>query len=194
MAARIHARVRSLVAFLAAALCAACLSGCVQAKPETGELSPADRYSLFHPGWTWVDEEGRPATFEQWRGTPLVISMVYTTCSTVCPRTIVKLRRVREAFLREGKDAQFVLVTLDPSNDTPERLRNFKTSTNLPGEWHLLTGPSSSVRELTDMLDLHTLDDGSHIAHESRIVVFDHGGISRKSFRCCDFVDASAVL
>jgi protein SCO1/2 len=135
----------------------------------------ADAPSLFAQPWVWSDDQGAPVRFEQWRGTPIIVTMVFTSCTSTCPLTIEKLRRVTETFEREGRAATFVLVTLDPSNDTSEQLRRFKVSRQLPGQWHLLRGSDAQTRELADLLQVHVLED-AHVFHDARIVVFDRDG------------------
>jgi protein SCO1/2 len=149
--------------------------------------------SLFTEGWRWRDEGGKNVTFSSWRGSTLVVAVIYTSCSTVCPRTVGKLRKVEEAFRRGGRTAQFLLVTLDPTTDTPERLRDYKVVERLPESWHLLTGSPGDTRALTDALDIHLIDMGSHVFHETNVAVFDEAGLPVRTFRGIDFEDAAAV-
>jgi protein SCO1/2 len=181
----------SRIAWLAAGLLAA---GCEPTAASTGAIAPdRARISLFDRRWNWADEEGRPVTFAQWRGAPVVVTTIYTTCTRTCPLTVAKLRTVYEAFRRRGRDAQFLLVTLDPTVDTTERLHEYKESRKLPGQWHLLRGYPRETRELTDLLDIHVMDMDPHILHDARIAVFDARGMLSRSFECCDFDDDLAV-
>jgi cytochrome oxidase Cu insertion factor (SCO1/SenC/PrrC family) len=152
------------------------------------------RVSLFDERWAWTDEEGSPVTFSHWRGTPLVLAAVYTWCRSTCPYTIEKMRRVEKAFQQRGEPAQFLLVTLDPAEDTPARLRDFKASTKLPQSWHLLRGNQDDTRDLTDLMDIHVFDAASHLVHDSKILVFNASGVAARSFACCNFKDYDAVL
>lgn len=149
--------------------------------------------SLFARNWVWTDEQGKTVTFSQWGGSPIVVAAVYTTCTRTCPLTVEKFRAVYETFQRAGRSAEFVLVTLDPSVDTPERLREFKESRKLPGEWHLLAGGRYETLEVMDLLGIHVLDMDSHVFHDTRIAIFDERGIPSHNFACCDF-DATAAL
>jgi protein SCO1/2 len=131
--------------------------------------------SLFAAPWVWTDELGASVSFEKWRGAPIIVSMVFTNCTTACPITIEKLRQTSETFRREGRVATFVLVTLDPANDTPDQLRRFKESRGLPGDWHLLRGDDDATRALADLMQIKIVDN-AHVFHDSRIVVFDADG------------------
>lgn len=130
---------------------------------------------MFGRPWVWTDETGAPVRFEAWRGTPIIVSMMFTDCTSACPMTIEKLRHATEALARDKRAATFVLVTLDPRNDTPEQLRRFKASRGLPPAWHLLRGDETDTRELADLLQIHLVEN-AHLFHETRIVVFGADG------------------
>jgi protein SCO1/2 len=135
----------------------------------------AETRSLFGANWIWRDEQGEAVRFDRWRGAPIFVSMVFTSCTTACPLTIERLRRVSETFKAEGRAATFVLVTLDPANDTTAELRRFKVSRGLPPDWHLLAGDDDQTRALADLLQVKVVEN-AHIFHDSRIVVFDRDG------------------
>jgi protein SCO1/2 len=152
------------------------LGGCGGAGPARAPAAPrADAPSLFAEPWVWVDEQGARVSFAAWRGNPILVTMVFTDCTSACPLTIEKLRRANEELAREGRAATFVLVTLDPTSDTPEQLRRFKDARHLPAAWHLLRGSDEQTRRLADLLQIHVVDN-AHIFHDTRIVVFDAEG------------------
>jgi cytochrome oxidase Cu insertion factor (SCO1/SenC/PrrC family) len=140
------------------------------------------RQSLFSYPWTWTDELGQAAPFSRWRGQTIVVTAIFTQCKSTCPRTVTKLRQVEARFHKEGQGAQFLVVTLDPENDTPDVLLRFKASADLPAEWHLLSGSPGETRQLRDTLGIHVIEDGPHLLHDGRIVVFDPQGFPTRSF------------
>jgi protein SCO1/2 len=144
--------------------------------------APPPQPSLFSYPWTWLDEKGQAVTFAHWRGQPLVVTAMFTSCQATCPRTLVKLRKVYDRFHQEGLSAQFLVVSLDPTTDTPEVLRRYKTSSSLPDDWRLLTGDVNQTRDLRDLLGIHAIDDGPHLMHDGRIVIFDGQGVATRSF------------
>jgi protein SCO1/2 len=175
---------RAVVAAAAPAILV--LIGCASGPPAQPSARPdlasgpiaaraGETRSLFAAGWVWTDEQGATVSFDRWRGTPIVVSMVFTNCTSACPMTIEKLRQASASFKAEGRAATFVLVTLDPLDDTPEQLRRFKASRQLPDDWHLLRGTDETTHALADLLQIKVVDN-AHIFHESRIVVFDADG------------------
>ncbi|HEY4016360.1 MAG TPA: SCO family protein [Polyangiaceae bacterium] len=169
---------------------AAALSGCaafhgtsrddVVLGEDVGTRRPA--VSLFERPWVWRDEQGQPMTFARWKGEPVLVTAIYTECHATCPRTVDKLRRLYAALGGEHGAPAFVLVTLDPKNDTPERLRRFKEAQKLPEAWHLVAGSPEDTEELTDLLDIHVLNSDAHIVHDARIVIFDGRGMAARTY------------
>jgi protein SCO1 len=169
--------------------------------PATGEVSGATPVaspssSLFREPWRWTDEHGELVRFSKWRGSPLVVSMFFRSCTERCPLTVEKLRRIEAAFAKKNRTAQFVLVTLDPKSDTPSRLLAFKEGEHLSeGSFHLLNGGDAETRALGRLLGVHpSAIDEAHIDHEVRIAVFDAKGILMRSFAGWGFDDADAVI
>src|SRR5262249_21305563 len=139
---------------------------------EMRDIAPpnaASRQSLFSYNWNWIDEKGEPVTFARWAGQPLVVTAIFTQCKATCPRTVAKLLQVYDGFKKQGRNAQFLVVTLDPANDTPKVLQHFKTESGLPEPWHFLTGNIHDTRDLRDLLGIHVIDDGPHLLHDGRI-------------------------
>jgi protein SCO1/2 len=136
--------------------------------------SPAT--SLFDRDWVWEDDLGSSVRFSAWRGKLLVVGLVYTSCTTVCPLSIEKMRQLSVAFEREGRAAEFVLVTLDPMNDTVAQLVRFKEARNLPRRWHLVRGSQQQTDALADALRFKTVTMGDHVVHEAKIVLVDGRG------------------
>jgi protein SCO1/2 len=104
------------------------------------------RVSLFSHPWIWTDESGHTVRFARWRGQPLVVAAFYASCRSTCVRTVRQLRKMQAS--PEARASQFLLVTLDPTADTPEVLREYKTSEDLPMGWHLLAGSTSQTRRI----------------------------------------------
>jgi len=135
--------------------------------------------SLFSYRWVWTDEQGQRVALSRWRGTPVVMTAIYTSCDNTCPRTIARLRKVYDEYQHDGRQAEFVVVTLDPVADTPEQLRHYKEERRLPAAWHLLRGDVAQTAQLGNILGVRPMEMDAHYVHESRITVFDGNGASR---------------
>lgn len=173
-----------LLAFEAVVGCAPAhdVAGSTGGRAREVEMANSSRISLFHYPWVWTDEKGSSVTLARWRGETVVISVFFTTCRKTCPRTLQTLRKIEATFNRQNRAAEFVLITLDPTNDTPDALRDFKATERLPSSWHLLAGSAPETRELTELLDIHVMDLDPHVVHEGKIVIFDSLGMPVQSF------------
>ena len=77
------------------------------------------------PDIALTDSAGNHLQLSQFRGKPLLLTLVYTSCADVCPTLIETLYpAVKEARAGLGEDSFSVLtVGFDVRNDTPERMR-----------------------------------------------------------------------
>jgi protein SCO1/2 len=73
-------------------------------------------------------------------GKPVVLSFVYTTCTTICPLTSMTLAQL-QAGLGDARDkVHLVSISIDPEQDTPARLRDYAKKFGAGPEWHHYTG------------------------------------------------------
>jgi protein SCO1/2 len=165
--------------------------GCAGQRPAPLAARPVP-LALFDR--TWSDEAGARVTFASFGGAPLILTMIYRTCRSRCPMTIHKLEQVAAAFRMRGVLANFVLVTLDPVQDTPARLAAFKQEQGLDAAtFHLLSGELSQTRELAKFLRVRAAYDDFHIDHEVRTAVFDGTGRLVLNLEGWSFPDALPV-
>ena len=157
----------------AVALLAACAPSWEPA-PAATNARPA---SLFDHPWRWTDDQANTVAFSQWRGRELVVTAIYTSCDETCPRTLAKLRQLYDQYRTEHHAAEFVIVTLDPQHDPVAELHAYKQRQHLPEAWHLVRGEPAQTHEIMELLGVHPMDMEQHLAHESRISVFDGGGV-----------------
>ena len=140
------------------------------------EISDA---SIFNLTSKWNTEEGKEITLKELKGKTLVMVMIYTTCKAACPRLTGDMRNIEDKIPSEyKKDVQFVFVSIDPENDTPQRLKKFAKENYIDGEqWTFLQGKEISVREFANVLavkykQISPLD----FSHSNIISVFNPQG------------------
>ena len=125
---------------------------------------------------TWTDENGKSLELSQFKDHPLVMTMIYTNCRKTCPNlTLAKLKELQAELNQRNQKAEFIIVTLDPDQDTPEVMANFKKHMKLDfGNWHFLRASQDQTRHFAREIKMEnywTMDD--HIVHDFRIVYFD---------------------
>ena len=73
---------------------------------------------------------------------------------------------------------QYILVSIDPETDTPERLKAFAISKEMDGnEWTFLQGNPETVREFANVLSVKYKEiSPMDFSHSNIISVFSPGG------------------
>jgi protein SCO1 len=147
----------------------------VHAAPvEMGE--PTD-YSIYHLESAWWDQHGEERPLATLGGRVQVVSMVYTHCSYTCPRILGEMKRL-EGELEDVGGVGFVLVSIDPERDTPDRLRSFAESTRLDAaRWTLLSGSDDALLELATLLGIKFRRESEQdFSHSNVLIVLDPAG------------------
>jgi formylglycine-generating enzyme len=139
-------------------------------------------HSLFELAFPLTDAGGRTRHMSDLRGSLLVASMIYTSCTSVCPRVTADLRAIEKALPEADRArTRFVLFSLDPERDTPAAFRRFAADHSLdPARWTLLAAGPDDMRTLAAVLGVRFRpDEGGEIAHSAVIAVVDSRGVVR---------------
>jgi len=135
--------------------------------------------SIFNLTSKWNTEDAEVIQLEDLKGKTLVMVMIYTTCKAACPRLVADMRNI-EALIPKGnlKDLRFVLVSIDPETDTPEKLKAFAKENLMDDEhWTFLQGTGSGVREFANVLAVkYKQITPMDFSHSNIISVFNSGG------------------
>jgi protein SCO1/2 len=132
------------------------------------------------PALTFVDETGRRRSLAEFRGRPLVISPIYTSCFGVCPTTTTELRRVAEIAAAALGPESFRVLTIgfDTANDTPERMRSFAAARGkFPAGWVFGAADAATVARLLDGIGFTYAATPKGFDHMIQATVVDAGGV-----------------
>ena len=113
------------------------------------------------PEATLVDQDGRPFALHELRGAPVLVGAVYSRCSTACPMALAELTGIIETLTpAERRAVRVVMITLDPWNDTPARLREIAVGHGLSApSARFLTGEVQRVEGVLDALGIERRRD-----------------------------------
>lgn len=125
-------------------------------KPKTFDNASALKYSQAAIGNTlgehdFVDQVGGSVRLSDYRGKPLLISFVYTSCYHICPTITRHLARaVKKAQDVLGENSFNVLtIGFDALNDTPAAMHEFARHQNInQSNWKLLSGSQETIDRL----------------------------------------------
>lgn len=126
-----------------------------------------------------TDSQGRALPLSQFRDRPLVVSLVYTSCSSVCPVTTQHvLQAVRKARGVLGQDSFAVLtVGFDARHDTPERLTAFADAQGIDvADWRLASADERTITALLDDLGFSFEAAAGGFRHPTLTTIIDAEG------------------
>ena len=106
--------------------------------------------------------------------------MIYTSCQTACPRLVADMRFIEEKVgTKAGTQPRYVLVSIDPLVDTPERLKKFAAENEMNADqWLFLQGTEDSVRDFANILSVkYKKINPMDFSHSNIISVFDKEGV-----------------
>ncbi len=93
----------------------------------------------------------------------VVISFVYTDCTTICSPIAITVGFLEDLLGdRMGSDVHLISVSLDPVTDTPERLRTWSERFNPGPYWKFVTGEKRVIDDLLKSLKVFTPNYKDH--------------------------------
>jgi protein SCO1/2 len=131
------------------------------------------------PDFTLTDHDGAVRRLSDFEGAAVLLFFGFTECPDVCPLTLATLARVIEAEDLSPEDVRILLVTVDPVNDTPERLREYVASFG-PSTVGL-TGSAEELQAVQAAYGVYAVEMPDHggtptLAHTTQVFGIDKGG------------------
>lgn len=137
--------------------------------PAASGPGPADAAPSAAARWftdtLLVDQDGRQRRFysDVLKGHVVVISSFFTECAAVCPVIQGTMAKLQDALgERLGRDAFLVSLSVDPKNDTPERLKDYARRMQARPGWIFLTGEPEALGAVLYKLGYKTEDRDAH--------------------------------
>jgi protein SCO1 len=97
------------------------------------------------------------------KGRVAALSFIFTTCTTICPLIGAKLGQLQTELGESlGDNIALISVSVDPVNDTPQRMKAWGAQFAAKPGWSLLTGDKLTVDQLLKAVGLYTPDIQSH--------------------------------
>lgn len=144
--------------------------------------APADSLpsrSLYHLAVTLEQPDRAPVALRSLRGRPVVVTMFYADCTSVCPLLAHAMLQLDQSLPEDRREQlDYLLVSLDAAHDTAPVLATFADEHHLTGpRWHVAHVRAEEVRLLAAALGIRyrQLPDGS-FSHASRLTLLDADG------------------
>lgn len=142
--------------------------------------APLAADSIYHSQTQLTDQAGQPFELSSLRGSVVLATMFYASCTSVCPVLIAQLQRVMAALPSDARaHTHVLLVSLDPQRDNTQKLKELAERHNIADpHWHFLRTDSDGVREIAALLGIRyrALPNGD-ISHSQVIALLDQNGV-----------------
>lgn len=165
---------------------------CCKIKPKTAsaEKTALPDQSIFNLTSKWKTQNNVVINLDTLKGKICVAAMVFTYCESACPRIVADIQRIEKAFSSEElKQIQFLLISMDPERDTPERFQTFAKEHQLNENWTLISGSEDATMEIANVLNVRVKKLGTggfdhsniiHIIDKQGLIVFQQNGLAQQ--------------
>lgn len=126
---------------------------------------------------------GQRVSLNEYRGKPLVISLIYTSCYHICPTTTQHLDKVvRKAYSVLGKDTfNVVSIGFDTVNDTADSMRIFAHQQGIDAEnWTFLSTDKQTIASLAKDIGFQFFPSPRGFDHLLQSTILDANGVVRR--------------
>ena len=105
----------------------------------------------YIPNLPVITQDGKTVRFydDLVKGKIVIISFIYTSCTDICPITTARLSQLEEKLGDlVGRDVFLLSMTVDPENDTPQRLKAYSQAFQTGPGWSFVTGSPQDIRAI----------------------------------------------
>lgn len=158
------------------------LMGLGRAQATRTELPfPADnlRSALVMPPFNLTNQDGQTVSLSNFKGRIVLVTAVYSTCTSTCPMMLTKVRTVLDQLTpAELSDMAVVAFSLNPEADTRELRAMTAKMYGIKSEFHFVNGVSTEVNALLDKLNISRTRDAKtdQIMHSNLFFLLDREG------------------
>jgi protein SCO1/2 len=94
---------------------------------------------------------------------PIMLNFIFTSCTTICPVLSATFSQVQAELGGEAKNVLLISVSIDPEQDTPERLKDYAGRFKAGAGWQFLTGSIENIISMQKAFDAYRGDKMNHI-------------------------------
>jgi protein SCO1/2 len=95
-------------------------------------------------------------------GRAVVLDFVYTTCTSVCPLSSQTFAALQDKLGIERDRVHLVSISIDPEQDTPDRLQEYARHFDAGPQWQFYTGTAEASLRVQQAFRAYSGDKMSH--------------------------------
>ena len=157
---------RNAVLFVCGVMVAAVAGGARPVTSAAGQAqsAPSSRLARHFPNVPLRTQDNRDVRFydDLVKGKVVLINFMFTTCTSLCPRSTANLVKVQELLGDHAdRDVFLVSISVDPDHDTPAVLKRYAERYHTRPGWTFVTGKREDVDLIRRGLGIRDNDDQS---------------------------------
>jgi len=156
---------------------------------DASGLQGTDLGSLPAPDFRLTDQFGQPVALSQFKGKPVVLTFLYTSCPDQCPLTAEKLHTVMQSLGSDAQKVAVIAVSTDPKRDTVAAALDFSRKHNMQDYWHYLVGTQATLSPTWNAYNVYVQAQQQTVNHGLGLYVIDKQG-NERVFMDNDFTPA----
>jgi protein SCO1 len=129
------------------------------------------------PDFDLRNQDGEGVSMRDFRGKPVLVTFLYTTCEDTCP---LQAQIARGALDQLGHDVPAIAIAVDPPRDTPERARAFLSEQRALGRLDFVLGTRAQLRPLWRGFAIRPQSVTQE--HQARFTLVDPRGYQRVGY------------
>ena len=145
---------------------------CLLGPAVTGASASAKRTTvgLTVPEVTLVRADGKSVLLPQELndGRPVVLSFIFTTCTSICPLLTGTLAQLQDKLGADRDRVHIVSISIDPEEDTPAKLEAYAKKYHAGPAWNHYTGTVEAIIKTATAFGTYR---GNKMAHTPVIFV-----------------------
>ncbi len=128
----------------------------------------------------FTDEFGTRAQLSHWAAPQTVVSMEYSACKFVCSSNWRRLLEIQAEADRQNVALRFLIVSLDPKNDTPAAWRDYRKVRGLArSNWTFVTGNRQAMDKVVAELGVKWWMFNDSVMHDFRVLRINGLGVKQ---------------
>ena len=136
-----------------------------QSAPDEAAEPAANPALHYFTDVTLVNQHGEPMRLysDLLQDKVVLINTVFTACTGMCPMLSSTVEKVQaHVGDRVGEDVHLISISVDPENDTPEKMAELAERFHARRGWYFLTGEPQNVELALRKLGQFTEDPEAH--------------------------------
>jgi protein SCO1/2 len=144
------------------------------------------------PTFNFLNEDSVSVTNNDFKNKVWIVEFFFASCPTICPIMNQQLKKLVNETNKYKKHIQFLSFSIDPKNDVPSKLKEFKQRNGIKAKnWTFLTGDEATthtlgIKHFLTFAGRDSLAEGGY-AHSGSFTLVDKAGYVRGVYAVTNF-------